>query len=84
MSGSLKRRGEKGCPSWSPARSETAPLRGGEALGREKYEREAEATLPTCGCGGPFRYRAQARCPGCRSTRGRWDRDAAAGRVFYD
>jgi hypothetical protein len=56
----------------------------GEPLTRSAYHAAAEATLDPCPCGGRFRYKAPARCPSCRSTRGQWDRDPGAQGVFYD
>jgi hypothetical protein len=56
----------------------------GQPLTRAEYHAAAEATLDPCSCGGRFRYDAQARCPGCRSTKELWDRDLNAPAVHYD
>ena len=56
----------------------------GEPIDRPTYHAAAEATLEPCGCGGRFRYDASARCPGCRSTREKWDWDQAALTMFVD
>ena len=56
----------------------------GEPLTRTEYRAAAEATLDACSCGGHYRYDAEARCPGCRSTSERWDRDPNAASMHYD
>lgn len=56
----------------------------GEPLSEDEYHAAAEATLPTCACGGAFRYDASARCPTCRSTSEQWDRDPTVSRAFVD
>ncbi len=56
----------------------------GTTLTREEYHAAAEATLDPCPCGGRFRYDAPARCPECRSTAERWDRDPSMGYMSYD
>jgi hypothetical protein len=53
-------------------------------LTRAEYHAAAESTLEPCACGGRFRYRAPSRCPGCRSTVGRWQRDPVAPSMLYD
>jgi hypothetical protein len=56
----------------------------GEALTRDQYHAQVEATLEPCACGGAFRYDAPARCPGCRATPDRWDEDPDGVRVHVD
>jgi hypothetical protein len=56
----------------------------GEPLTRAEYRAAAEATLDPCACGGRFRYHSRPRCPGCRSTAGRWQADPDAPGMLYD
>lgn len=54
----------------------------GEPLDRGSYETAVESLQAACACGGRFTYRAEPRCPTCRSVPADWERDPE-GHVAY-
>lgn len=53
----------------------------GRAISESTYERKVQKFAGSCRCGGSFTFRANPRCPKCRSTR---LESTDVGRILYD